>query len=167
MKSSRTFIRNWLVNKTLINIRKLDGQLPQVQPKSLLTSCCVPSKPLNSRFSYLGPDSNTPLKSEQQLPSLLHNKVEVGSIKVLFPFGPDKSLTLLSNSSHLNGSYNSSTTTSSLRESKIMVNHFNSELLSPQDISRVFSAPSSRTQLIPWSANCTVKVNQKVQSGLK
>ena len=48
-----------------------------------------------------------------------------------------------------------------------MVNHFNSELLSPQDISRVFSAPSSRTQLIPWSANCIVKVNQKVQSDLK
>lgn len=74
-------------------------------------------------------------------------------MQVLVLYGVVKFLTPLSSSSHSNGSYNTSMTTSSPRERKIMENQLNLESHSPQDILLVFSAQLFLILLILFSLN--------------
>lgn len=163
MKCSKTFIKELSDNKTLKSTKKSDGQLHQVQLKSLLMFCFAHGKPSNLKFNFQDKVTNTqPNWTKPSLKSELRKEFQECT-RVLFHSGQDKFHTPSSSSSLSNGSSNSSMTTSSLKEKKTTTKLLNSESLSLQVIWLVSSALLFLTQLILLLVSFILKVNLKDQ----
>jgi hypothetical protein len=163
MKFSRMSTRTLSDNKTLISTKRSDGQLPQVQLKSLLTFCSVHGKPSNSKSNSQDPEVNIQLNSVKLWLKSEPNKEPLECTRVSFHSGQDKFLTPLSSSLPSNGLFNSSMTTSSPRVKKTTTNQPNWVLPSPQVIWLVSSVLLSHILLTPSSQSFTLKVNQRDQ----
>ncbi len=147
----------------LKSIEKLDGQLPQVQLKSLLMSYFAHGKPSSLKSNFLDKDTNTQLNWVQPLLKSELKKEPQVCTRVSFHSGQDKFLTPLSSSLLSNGSSNSSMTTSSLKEKKTTISQPNSVSLSLQVIWLVSSVLLFLTQLILLFLSFILKVNLKDQ----
>lgn len=154
-------------NKTLISTKRSDGQLPQVQLKSLLTFCFAHGKPSNWKSNSQDQEANIQLNSVKLWLKSEPKKELLECTRVSFHSGQDKFLTPLSSSLPSNGSSNSSMTTSSPRVKKTTISQPNSVLPSLQVIWLVSSALLSHIPLTPSSQSFTLKVNQKDRPELR
>lgn len=150
-------------NKTLISTKKSDGQLPQVQLKSLLMSCSALGKPSSLKSNSQDQEANIQLNSVKLWLKSEPKKELLECTRVSFHSGQDKFLTPLSSSSPSNGSSNSSMTTFSPRVKKTTTSQLNLVLPSLQVIWLVSSVLLFHIQLILSSQSSTHKVNLKDQ----
>lgn len=155
--------RKLLAKKMLIDTKKSDGRSPQVQLKSSLTFSCALGKPSSSRSNFLDLDSNIPTPWPQPLPNSRLRKATQVSTRVSCHFGLDKCPIPSLSSSLLNGSSNSSMTTSSLWVKKTTPSQLNCQSPLPPVTWLVSSAPSFPTLLTQSWANSTVKVKARDQ----
>ncbi len=151
----------------LTNIKKSAGLLHQDLLKSSLILFFAHGKPWSLKFSFQDLDSNTLTLWEVPTLNLKLKKEHQASTRVSSLSGLVKSHTLLSSSSLSNGLSNSSMTTSSPLARRTTLSPPNWELHSLPAIWLVSSALSSRTPLIPWWANFTVKEKVKDQLDLR